>query len=61
MFSEAEHLWFNKRVEGTNLRFFSRDCGIRMTRWTVTWVVLLKVLNLLPDLFQFGFARDNAL
>jgi hypothetical protein len=61
MFSKAKHLWFDKRVERTDLRFFSRDCGIRMTGWTVTWVALLKVLNLLPDLFQFGFACDDAL
>ena len=61
MLSKAKHLWFNERVERTDLTFFSRDCGIRMTRCTVTWVVLLKVLNLLPDFFQFGFACDNAL
>jgi hypothetical protein len=58
MLSTAKHLRFNKRAEKTDLRFFA---SLRMTGWTVIWVVLLKVLNLLPDLFQFGFACDNAL
>lgn len=58
MLSKAKRLWFNKRVERTDLGFFAPR---RMTGWTVTWIVLLKVLNLLPDLFQFGFACDNAL
>ena len=58
MLSKGKHLWFNKRGERTDLRFFA---SLRMTGWTVTWIVLLKVLNLLPDLFQFGFACDNAL
>ena len=58
MLSKAKHLWFNERAERTDLSSFA---SLRMTGWTITWVVLLKVLNLLPDLFQFGFGGNNAL